>query len=1115
MIKKLLALLLTTLLVFESSLFNVTQVFAEYPDNSSEKKVIAENTTNTNEAIEQLSKKLQDNIKIRVIVGIKDGSQMPDGITSSRAIESVQRKLIRELDQVMELSESEVKKFKTIPFAVLTVNREGFESLLQNPNVVSVEEDVPTPLLMAESNGVIGSNIAWDIGFTGKGQTVAVLDTGVDKNHPFLKGKIVSEACYSTNESIYGSKTLCPDGKEKSIATGSGMDCNKSFEGCGHGTHVSGTVAGKETPYLGKKLSGVAKDANIIAIQVFSKFPKWGGGYEVLSWSSDQILALERVFLLKNQYNIASVNMSLGGGSYSTNCDEQESGFFGRKLIINKLTQEGIAVVIASGNDGFKDSISAPACISSAVSVGATSKSDEVAWFSNSSKDLDLLAPGMSITSSVPGSKYDSWDGTSMATPHVAGAWAVLKEMKPDATVNEVLTFLQSTGKPVTDYNEITKSRIDLSKIGEFTQVVVSLSADPSEVVLSQGKTRQLKITANYSDNTDQDVTNEVIYTSSDTKRAVISKEGLITIPANATNGTVAITAKLGNRSVVIPVKVEQEIREIKLNQSSILLESGKTIYFKLTANYSDGKIVDVTRLAKFDIIKDGNESEQPKSVKEHFTTINGTLKALSTAEKGTYTLIAKYQNKETSSELEYKPVLTKITADTQKPVLNPGNKQPLKITVHFSDGSEENITTKATYTSSNTRLANIAEVVVEGEQAKEFMIDIPENASKGTAKITVKYGGLSAVISVTVEPELYEIKLNQSNIHLELGRTASYNLTATYSDRTSKDITRLAEYEIKNASGETIADQITLSNGILRTLNTAEKGTYTIIAKYQNKVVSAELEVKPVLTKITAESQKLVLNPGKIHQLKITAHYSDSSTEVITTQATYTSNNVKRGTVNESGLITILADAIKGTVDFTAKYGSRTVVVSVTIEPELTEIELGQSNILIELGSNARYKLTATYKDGTSKDITRLANYEIKNASGKTITNQITATNGTLKALATAEKGTYTFIAKYQDKEVTAELEVKPVLTKITTESQKITLKPSSTQQLDITAHYSDGSTKVATSQATYTSGNVKRAIVSADGLITVPAEATRGTVNITVKYGNRSVVIYVTVTP
>jgi len=135
--------------------------------------------------------------------------------------------------------------------------------------------------------------------------------------------------------------------------------------------------------------------------------------------------------------------------------------------IIDTLHSVGIATVIASGNNGYKDAIGSPACIPSAVSVGATEDDDDVASFSNVAYFLDLFAPGVSITSSVPGGGIGTWNGTSMATPHVTGAWAVLKQAYPNATVDEVLTSFITTG-PLVDDNRSGGIVQDIPRINVY-----------------------------------------------------------------------------------------------------------------------------------------------------------------------------------------------------------------------------------------------------------------------------------------------------------------------------------------------------------------------------------------------------------------------------------------------------------------------------------------------------------------------------------------------------------------------------------------------------------------------------------------------------------------------
>ena len=182
-------------------------------------------------------------------------------------------------------------------------------------------------------------------------------------------------------------------------------------------------------------------------MQVFSRFTgaACGGASPcVASFTSDQIRALDFVLQQAGQRQVASANMSLGGGRSTTACDNDLT-----KPVIDQLRAAGVATAIASGNEGFRDSVSFPGCISSAVTVGATSKQDQLADFSNCGPQVDLHAPGVSINSSVPGNRFAALSGTSMATPQVAGAFASLKSLHPAASVDAVEAALKSSGLDV------------------------------------------------------------------------------------------------------------------------------------------------------------------------------------------------------------------------------------------------------------------------------------------------------------------------------------------------------------------------------------------------------------------------------------------------------------------------------------------------------------------------------------------------------------------------------------------------------------------------------------------------------------------------------------------
>jgi subtilisin family serine protease len=408
--------------------------------------------------------------RARVIVQLRlpGGPHVPEGRLSSAAL-SVQRSDVagvraQILARLAKRNYRLLHQYSSVPFVTLEIGPDALAELEASSLWVTrvVEDTVNAPTL-PQSVPLIGADQDWNRGFDGTGMVVAIVDTGVEVTHPFLAGRIIEEACYSST--VTGrSSTVCPNGLSQQTGPGAGVSCPISSS-CWHGTHVAGIAAGNGGG-AGVAFSGVAKGAQIMAVQVFSKFlsaSDCGGSAPcVLAWTSDIIAGLERVYAVRGTRNLSSANLSIGGGTSTVPCDGDPT-----KAIIDNLRSVGIATVVAGGNDGLTNALSAPGCISSAISVGATTKADVVASYSNAASFLTLFAPGSSIYSSVAGGAFGFASGTSMATPHVTGAWAVLKQAAPAATVDQILAALLATGLPITDTRSggtVTKPRIQLAQ---------------------------------------------------------------------------------------------------------------------------------------------------------------------------------------------------------------------------------------------------------------------------------------------------------------------------------------------------------------------------------------------------------------------------------------------------------------------------------------------------------------------------------------------------------------------------------------------------------------------------------------------------------------------------
>ncbi|MDO7502392.1 S8 family peptidase [Acinetobacter baumannii] len=275
------------------------------------------------------------------------------------------------------------------------------EAMKKNPHVLSVESDTIVNIdATTQSNPDWGLdridqkalplNSTYSYLQTGSGTTAYIVDTGILSSHQEFSGRVLS------------GYTAISDGNGTT-------DCN------GHGTHVAGTVGG--TTY------GVAKNVNLVPIRIL--------GCDGSGASSNVIAGLD--WILKNGKKPAVVNMSLGGAT-SSSLDSA----------VENLYNNGYVMVVAAGNSNTDACTSSPARVSKAITVAATDNTDTRASYSNYGSCVDIFAPGSQINSSWTGSNTATkiLNGTSMATPHVAGVVAEMLQSTPTASPQTISTNL-------------------------------------------------------------------------------------------------------------------------------------------------------------------------------------------------------------------------------------------------------------------------------------------------------------------------------------------------------------------------------------------------------------------------------------------------------------------------------------------------------------------------------------------------------------------------------------------------------------------------------------------------------------------------------------------------
>ncbi|MDO7906826.1 Ig-like domain-containing protein [Paenibacillus sp. JX-17] len=569
--------------------------------------------------------------------------------------------------------------------------------------------------------------------------------------------------------------------------------------------------------------------------------------------------------------------------------------------------------------------------------------------------------------------------------------------------------------------------------------------------LLLNEKDDQIVLTATYPNGDVKDVTAAAEWSSSNEKVADVLK-GVIT---GYSSGSAVITAKYGARTAAINVDVDKTSR-LKVNESSLFLHIDDSKQLNLSAVYPERPEADVTTGSTWT-----SSNEAVASVTA------GKVRGNSA---GTAVITGKYGDKTIQIPVSVE-VAQYLDLGTEEVALKTDGTKELKLQATYIDGSKEDVTAKASWTSSN---GNIAFVSDKG------IITAHET---GEATITASYGGKTATVKVAVNVPV-KMSLSAKSISLDVDKQMQINLIAEYEDGREENVSSQAKWT--SSSDKVVEVEDGLLTGIAM-------GNATVTTEFNGKKLTATVKVG-IVDKLEASTKVLYLSVKDKAAITLTTPDGTAGGKDVTADAKWSSNTPDVAEVNK-GVVTAYSS---GKATITADYGSQKVTIRVEVDI-VQKVTASVNSLSLKSGDKKTIAIKATYSDGTVKDVGDQA--EWKSSSYKIATvegGQVTAVS----------YGTARITAKFSGKTITIPVDIDQ-LKYLETSEVILNLKAGDQVKVTATATFKDESEKDVSKPALWASSKIT-VVTAKDGVVKATG---KGKAVITVSYAGKKTKIQVVV--